>query len=69
MTGTVAKDRVQGLPLISAVPLSKRWSTTKLHFSEISDDERSMELAQGSIPLADFVISNVQPSASVIIAD
>jgi hypothetical protein len=34
--------------------------------SEIGDDGRLMDLAQGSIPMADFVISNVQPSASVI---
>jgi hypothetical protein len=40
-----------------------------MYFSEMGDDGRLMELAQGSIPMADIVISNVQTSASVIIVD
>lgn len=65
----MAQDCVQWLPLISAVPLSKRRLINKMYFSEIDDDGRLMELAQGSILMADFVISNVQPSDSVIIVD
>jgi hypothetical protein len=40
-----------------------------MYFSEIGDDGRLMEVAQGSIPMVGFVISNVQPSASVTIVD
>jgi len=40
-----------------------------MYISETGDDGRLMEQVQGSIPMADFVISNVQPSASVIRVD
>jgi hypothetical protein len=65
----VVQDRFQWLLLISAVPLSKRWLINKMYISETGDDGRLMELAQGSIPMAGFVISNVQPSASVSVVE
>jgi len=65
----VVQDRVQWLPLTSAVPLSKIWLINKMYFCEIGDDGRLMELTQASISMADFVISSVQTSASVIIVD
>jgi hypothetical protein len=40
-----------------------------MYFSEIGDYGRLMELAPASIPMAGFVISNVQPSAFVIVVE
>jgi hypothetical protein len=70
MAETVAQNHVQWIPLVSVVSLSKGWLiNNKMYFSEIGDDGRMVELAQGSIPMAGFVNSNVQLSASVIRVD